>query len=515
MPESRNKLNFKGGAVSGAEISNRNNIGNTFPNQQQVLYGNRVTDILSYLPEDLLDRYDQFLKRQVTASSTDPKKSPSSLPKQFDGSGVDGYETYISSIRKEEIKLTQELAKNKKLNDRQRREQLQQVLGSRKQELLRGATVPLPTLTGELKDQFAESASRNTFYMIQLQKAIDELVRQFGNRLQTGQKYRNASTGQSSSLPWYRPLTATAQSIRGTLRNRTPLNYGVADVRQALEGAATILYQLIQSGLLRPNAELNIRPINIRTGQFETTQDEINQNKIARKLKLPLKGAFVVNGRVTNIENRSATFTGTDIEVSYALGYTVGKLKGLNTFTWSIHRGKPDVPRGDEVPATHRARGRRTIAGTMIFSQFDEHPLTAIYPVDFFPQDEDFQMNAPIRGQIMKPDQLPAFDLIVILTNEYGFASILSLYGVEIHDDSGGFNMNDLVNEEIIHYTAKDMDPLHTVKRQSDGTIDPFELTSLQSDALFRRRSQVLLGKEGNDHYARYDTYHSDNFKNR
>jgi len=489
------------------ESTSRNTIGEIYPDQENVLYGSRVSDILSFLPDNLKDRYNDIIKNQnvnalnssgkdvivninnfETRDANNNNKQSDFIPDAYWKNQDLGrkYEAVQSQILDNQIKQ-QLAAQSSNLSPTEIADQQARLNRSLRLDKVSESLVGLPTLDPEAADQFVIAAGNNSMYMIQLQKAIDDLMSAYGNRVSFGTVFRNPTSNKVSTIPDFRT---------GTVRDR-------------LASSALILYQLVQIGALKPEDELNIRPINIKTGEFEVSQSEIAYNKEARKLKLPLKGQFKVNSRITTVGQKYHTFTGVDIKVAYAIGYSVGNLEGLSMISWSIHRGKPDAPRGDEVAPTYRARGRRTIAGSMIFTMFDEHPITAIYPPNFFPQDPDFQIDSAVRSDFLKPDQLPAFDLFVILTNEYGYKSILSIFGVEIMDDGGSLGINDLVNEEVIQYTAKDIDLLHPVKVDENGLIDPFELASLQSGKIFERRSVIAGYDTQPAFYDQYDEYNN------
>jgi hypothetical protein len=492
-----------GFGTTAPEATTRNTIGDIYPNQEQVLYGSRVADILSFLPDDLKSKYTGQVGKQnlnarygnkdviqnINTLQTKEPRTPGNpedphVPDAYWKSQDPGrkFEKIQSDILDAQIqRQTQQLTTGRAFTS----SELQEINTGLRLDKVNESIVGLPTLDADHAAQFVLAASNNSFYMIQLSKAIDALVATYGNRLQFGTVYRNSKDGSVSLIP----------------------NYTTDTVQNRLQASAIILFQLISIGALKPEDELQIRPINIKTGEFEVSQADINYNKEARRLKLPLKGQFKINSRITNVGQKYATFTGVDVKVSYAIGYAVGNLEGMTLISWSIHRGKPDAPRGDEVAPIYRARGKRTIAGSMVFAMFDEHPITAIYPPNFFPQDPDFQIDSAVRNDIIKPDQLPPFDLFVILTNEYGFCSILILYGVEIMDDGGSINTNDMVNEEVIQYTAKDIDLLHSVKVGEDGLIDPFALASIQDGKIFERRTQIAGYDSEPAFYAQYDKY--------
>lgn len=490
--------------LSPEAVSNRNNLGAMSAKTESIIYGSKASDILSFLPSNLLTKYIQFITKQIESGVVNSGGDSSQVQALKSKSDLGrGYEEYLAEQREQQI--NKEIAARTRAASggsvRDLEMELQEIeLQDRKRDLL----VPKPTMDTATKRQFILAVSRNPNYLAQLQNAISNLMKRFGSRLQFGERYYDSSTGRVATTPIFQTPASQLSS----------LSLSVTTVEERLTAAATVLYQIIIVGGVAPTYELPIRGININTGQFEIDQSAIDYNKIARRLKLPLKGVFVTNDRINGVDNAYKTFTGTDIKISYALGFTVGNLKGVNTITWSIHRGKELAPLADQVNPVQRARGRRTIAGTIVFSIFDEHPITAIYPQSFFPPDPNFTTDSEIRQSFTMPDSIPALDLTIILQNEYGYASIMSLFGVEFMDDTGGFNLNDLVNEEVIHYTAKSIDLLHSVRvNPATGLIDPYDLAQQQENELQTRRSEILVGEEGLAVLDQYDAYYSRNFQ--
>lgn len=130
-------------------------------------------------------------------------------------------------------------------------------------------------------------------------------------------------------------------------------------------------------------------------------------------------------------------------------------LASLQTISVSSHREKFAVRALGHSYAKAYTRGPRTIAGSMIFTIFEEHPLLKlIHAVD--PQDEFSAGEADITTFL--PDQLPPIDLTVVFANEYGSLSDFRLYGVEFGNDGATYSIEDLLSEEVLTFVARDVD---------------------------------------------------------
>ena len=148
-----------------------------------------------------------------------------------------------------------------------------------------------------------------------------------------------------------------------------------------------------------------------------------------------------------------------------------------------------------KTSASGRAKGSRTVAGTMVFVLTDHHPLLDLLPgtlPNINPQNNDTDMNQWVP--IMLSDEFPPFDLNVILLNEYGYATMLTLYGVEIVDEGGVLSVDSVLSELVVQYTAYDMDPIIQVKPDENGNYDFAGVYSNEYVDLWRRREKARVG---------------------
>lgn len=106
----------------------------------------------------------------------------------------------------------------------------------------------------------------------------------------------------------------------------------------------------------------------------------------------------------------------------------------------------------------HNTRGTRTIAGSMVFTVFDRHVLFDLLrksPGDMNTNAVSAQNLADLSYVMV--DQLPQFDIVIQFANEYGYASELVIFGVEISAEGQVMSVEDLITENTVQYTATHM----------------------------------------------------------
>ena len=156
----------------------------------------------------------------------------------------------------------------------------------------------------------------------------------------------------------------------------------------------------------------------------------------------------------------TGTFNGVDIKASIVvpellvstLGPTV-ELSNLNTISWSTHRDKVPVRRLGKAYSQGYTRGTRTIAGSMVFVNFNQAALWSLIG-------EHYQVeDSPVHS--VMTDQLLPFDMNFLLVNEDGLTAFMSLFGVEIVDEGMVLGTDEAYLETTMQYVAVDMDLLN------------------------------------------------------
>lgn len=179
------------------------------------------------------------------------------------------------------------------------------------------------------------------------------------------------------------------------------------------------------------------------------------------------------------------SFSGADIIATFN-GRVVGELQAI---TYSVTREKaPIYVMGDPNPKSF-SRGKRGIAGSLVFTVFDRDALHTMKTTDnpvyreglnstfvnaagqFDPTQlvnvGDVDMSqTDIPGNWAKPmapkysDEIPPFDVTVNFLNEYGQSSKMTIYGVEILNEGMGLSVDDITTEKACTFIARGIDDM-------------------------------------------------------
>lgn len=209
-----------------------------------------------------------------------------------------------------------------------------------------------------------------------------------------------------------------------------------------------------------------------------------------------------VNSSVNKYLNTYTTFSGADIVATFG-GVEIGALSGI---TFSVTREKaPIYTMGSPNPRSF-SRGKRGIAGSLIFTVFDR---PALYTMLEQNKTDNAQMyytrthNAIPGGQSQQnrrrgiapiaedqasvvrempyyADQIPPFDITITFVNEYGQSAVRSIYGVELLNEGSGASMDDIVIEETMTYVARELGPMYTIATDNLLNVDPNSALNLQ-----------------------------------
>jgi len=184
----------------------------------------------------------------------------------------------------------------------------------------------------------------------------------------------------------------------------------------------------------------------------------------------------------------NTSYSGCDINAVINLNGKLLQIGNLSTLSYSIHREKQPVRTLGRIYPKGYVRGPLTIAGTLIFTVFDQHVLAELR--DIF----DYEHNIPDLQKSLLPHQFPPFDVVVTYTNEYGHESYLRIYGIEIVDEGQNHSVNDMVSENMMQYIAKDID----LMLKNEDTLTHANLTFGQalftSDRGVADSQKVILG---------------------
>lgn len=208
------------------------------------------------------------------------------------------------------------------------------------------------------------------------------------------------------------------------------------------------------------------------------------------------------------------SFSGVDIKAVFA-GKAIGTLQGIS---YSVSREKaPIYTMGSPDPRAF-ARGKRGIAGSLVFIQFDSDPLMYelanperspakfITDVDDLRPEFTFGEKTPITGATVVPaggadlsvnypgaaagqqesdltsvssdqvaavpwlpDQIPPFDVVLSAANEYGALSLMKILGLELMNSGYGISVDDIVSEHSYTWIAHGIVPWISQGRHPDA----------------------------------------------
>lgn len=130
----------------------------------------------------------------------------------------------------------------------------------------------------------------------------------------------------------------------------------------------------------------------------------------------------------------------------------------LQTISYSIHREVSPVRALGRINPKGFTRGPRTIAGSLIFTVFDKNIVNKV--LQGMNRAEDKYMDHIVM------DEMPPFDVVITMINEYGQSSYMVIEEIVIVDEGQVMSIEDMITENTMSYMARDIKPL--IDRKSD-----------------------------------------------
>ena len=189
------------------------------------------------------------------------------------------------------------------------------------------------------------------------------------------------------------------------------------------------------------------------------------------------------------------SFSGADIKAVFA-GVEIGNLMAVS---YAIQREKAPIYVLGEANPRAFSRGKRGIAGSLIFIQFDQHAILETFnqnnqaglgnfvkkKYEISP-DQLVQGDAELQGiadsvtadpnqlgeiaQAFYADQIPAFDINIAAANEYGITAKCAIHGVELMNEGWGMGIEDRQADMQTTYLARAVTKWTTGKPIADIT---------------------------------------------
>lgn len=180
----------------------------------------------------------------------------------------------------------------------------------------------------------------------------------------------------------------------------------------------------------------------------------------------PAEGNYNFEDALNNV-----SFSGTDIVATMVLppmgeGNTVGtylEIGELQTVSYSIHRENSPVRTLGHANVRGFIKGSRTIAGSLIFTVFNEYSWYKI---------EEYKNYLSRSNGFFAPlaDMLPPFDIVFTFFNEYGNASKMKIYGVTIVDEGQTMSVDDILTEQTYTFMARGIQPITQMINEKEMT---------------------------------------------
>ena len=174
----------------------------------------------------------------------------------------------------------------------------------------------------------------------------------------------------------------------------------------------------------------------------------------------------LTDAEVAQHESGRHVFSGSDMKVFLEIpGNKMRSLLEVSTVTVSVHREKAPVRALGCINTKGYARGRRTIAGTIILTQFQVDFLLRFLGT---PNAKDESKDT----RLVKVDQLPPFNLYLYFGDEYSkdTQSYRELIGVDLVTDGTVHSSQDMYTERTLSYVAADFTPLLPINAKANAT---------------------------------------------
>jgi len=126
-------------------------------------------------------------------------------------------------------------------------------------------------------------------------------------------------------------------------------------------------------------------------------------------------------------------------------------LGSLHTLSYSSFREKFAVRSLGRIQPKGYTRGPRTVAGTFVFTVFQEHELIRLI--------KEKTKNS-LHPEATMLDQIDPFNIMLLFANEYGAYSVMHLFDVEIQAEGQEMSIDQIHTHNTLNFYAKEMIPM-------------------------------------------------------
>lgn len=177
-----------------------------------------------------------------------------------------------------------------------------------------------------------------------------------------------------------------------------------------------------------------------------------------RGVEFILPTSIFTNKKQTSFDSPWArtnnTFSGCDMVVTITVKTSAGTISqylgSLQTISVSTSQNKIPVRCLGDINAKDYVDGPRTIAGSLVFTVFDQHWSTDL-------RNKLVDLGIYTNRHTIA-DELPPFDVTINFENEYGYGSYMAIKGIRIINEGQTMSINDIYTENTYQYVAMDID---------------------------------------------------------
>lgn len=198
-------------------------------------------------------------------------------------------------------------------------------------------------------------------------------------------------------------------------------------------------------------------------GDVDYTSDEPEIFRDALGRSTPFKEFRENPSTIARYNTTFDSYSGTDIAATILLPGEEKPLHlgDIHTLSYSTHRENTPVRYLGHSNPCGWVKGPRTIAGSMVFTQFNNYTW---YRLDRFRA----QIN---KGMYPLADMLPPFDIVLTFANESGSFSKMKVLGVTIVDEGAAMSVDDLMIECDYTFMAQALQPITSYIPEGFGVL--------------------------------------------
>ena len=151
----------------------------------------------------------------------------------------------------------------------------------------------------------------------------------------------------------------------------------------------------------------------------------------------------------------------------------------VQTISYSIYRKLSPILNIGNINAKDYVGGPRTIAGSIVFTVFNQHWGTEL--INKFAKSHGY----PASHKILM-DEVAPINLTISMANEYGIAARLAIYSVRLFSEGQVMSINDIYTENTYQYVALNIDYLVNVNL-------PDNTTESRAPEIEKKKNQTIV----------------------